>query len=411
MPPRPFLSLEVEFSDVMKRNSWILLSMILVVLAVGTALVGLSVTRTLARSRAEESARQVVSSQAEFVSYQRDSRSHIVRYFDASSQERWEVEVDRTSGLVRKYQTQKADQPGPEKTLLSDDELIAVVVREIPDASRIEVLRRDGPDSVLAEVSFSTSSCRGTFQLDPANGVVIARTVKFGKPLVIPTSSTSDSLDLLTLSEMIRLGEQRLPEAVLQDLDVVYVDGRFLAELDLYREGRKHILVLDALSGDEVSLESYADDWKEHGGWEPRMLEKPVLDIINWGSGSTSYEPAPEPVTSATPSISPQTTEMPSASPSASPSTGTSPTPTHAAPTPVPTTPAASSPHIISLARAKALVLSRLPEAVFEDVELEKDDGRLAYKGKAVRGTTEVDFELDAYTGIMVKWDVDTNED
>ena len=409
---------------------------IILVLISFLVLGGLEIIRAYTSKQAQNTALQYLPSTAAFVSYNDTDEIFVFRFFDASQQERSEIEVDKSSGDVRKIQTQKAAYVYPDSTALQDDALKEIIWKEVPDAAINNVTLHEQTDGTFTAITYTAEDSRGEYLIDPANGTVIARTVKYGRPVVIP-SSANEKIDLLSLAELKAIGNQKIPGAVFQDLDIAYDNGKFVAEIDMYTNGIKHVLVLDAGSGEELAYHSYTDDWKTYGSWEPRELETPLLDIVNLNSSlelTTSTGPdqtaVPSDVTDTDqtqPAAGETTAAIPSETTGTNPgsSSGLTPTPqitskptaaatspaATAAVTSAPTAPVNADPAVISLDRAKALVLSRLPDAVFDEIDLDEDDGRLLYKGKAISGQTEVDFEIDAYTGTFAKWDVDTNDD
>ena len=73
--------------------------------------------------------------------------------------------------------------------------------------------------------------------------------------------------------------------------------------------------------------------------------------------------------------------------------------------TPAPTAP---SNQMIGVDRAKEIAQGRLPGGRI--TELDEDDGRMIYEGEIETNTTEVEFEIDAYTGEVLKWDQEIND-
>ena len=59
----------------------------------------------------------------------------------------------------------------------------------------------------------------------------------------------------------------------------------------------------------------------------------------------------------------------------------------------------------IGVAKAKEIVLQKVPGATITKIELERDDGRVAYEGEAQKGKVEYEFDIDAYTGAILSWE------
>ncbi|MBE5766390.1 MAG: hypothetical protein E7335_04365 [Clostridiales bacterium] len=56
---------------------------------------------------------------------------------------------------------------------------------------------------------------------------------------------------------------------------------------------------------------------------------------------------------------------------------------------------------------AKAFVLAKVEDGRIVDFETDRDDGRTVYEGEVVSGKTQYDFEIDAETGALLKWEID----
>lgn len=65
--------------------------------------------------------------------------------------------------------------------------------------------------------------------------------------------------------------------------------------------------------------------------------------------------------------------------------------------------------HPMSMTEAKNLVLSKVPDASPQDVQLRQniDDGAPRYEGRTLTGTTYYEFEIDPDTGIILEWKAD----
>ncbi len=78
--------------------------------------------------------------------------------------------------------------------------------------------------------------------------------------------------------------------------------------------------------------------------------------------------------------------------------------------TQAPTTQAPAQSAMISVEQVKQIVSSQAPNATISKIELDNDDGRLIYEGEMKEGYLEYEFEVDAQTGAILKWDVEIDD-
>ena len=72
---------------------------------------------------------------------------------------------------------------------------------------------------------------------------------------------------------------------------------------------------------------------------------------------------------------------------------------------------AGSTSNLITAARAKEIALAKAPSGVtVVNAQLDGDDGRFVYELEILAGRTEYDFEINASTGSIIKWDVDYDD-
>ena len=122
--------------------------------------------------------------------------------------------------------------------------------------------------------------------------------------------------------------------------------------------------------------------------------------------------PAPTvPAVVATPAPTPQPTPVPTPVPTPKPTPAPTPRPTPG-PTPEPTHEPTPEPEPTMLSRSdiEALVLSRMPDAKVQKVELDDDDDAPSgwkYEVKFKDGKHKFEAEFDAYTGEVLQWEED----
>lgn len=65
----------------------------------------------------------------------------------------------------------------------------------------------------------------------------------------------------------------------------------------------------------------------------------------------------------------------------------------------------------MDLAKVESQMKSKYPNASFEKVELDVEEGKLVYSVSLREGNQEIELELDANTGTVLEEDVDLDND
>ena len=80
-------------------------------------------------------------------------------------------------------------------------------------------------------------------------------------------------------------------------------------------------------------------------------------------------------------------------------------------PQPTTTTPSTATGALIDEATAKLTAVNQVPGASTSDIyewKLDYDDGRWEYEGKIIYNQMEFEFTIDAATGAVIEWDVES---
>ena len=163
----------------------------------------------------------------------------------------------------------------------------------------------------------------------------------------------------------------------------------------------------------DVAVNSKSAD---HG----RVLREEVEALIDAKLSSLTAGAEEDPETAPPTDTIPVTTPPAATTPAVTTPAGTTPPPSTpagttpavpsqapSAPPPVSDPPAASG-QVLSWDQVQAIVTGRLPDAVFEEIQLDEDDDRLIYEVKFWDAAgEEYEAELDACTGEILKWERD----
>ncbi|MDD3867003.1 MAG: PepSY domain-containing protein, partial [Eubacteriales bacterium] len=160
-------------------------------------------------------------------------------------------------------------------------------------------------------------------------------------------------------------------------------DERLTIEVEMTREGWEFEVTIDAQTGDVLEIER-DDGTLQTQPTEPTTTRPATED-------DDDRDDDRDTTSSPTPSRSEETI-----------TSSTEPKATETQPAPA----------LIGADRAAKIVLAKIPGATFVDkIELERDDGRLYYEGEARLAGYEYEFEIDAYTGVIIDWDADEIDD
>lgn len=137
----------------------------------------------------------------------------------------------------------------------------------------------------------------------------------------------------------------KVPNSIITDIDLERAGNRYTYEIEMYKDGYEYDLIIDAQTEEELYFNSYADSWDDK-------------HKLHWNYEQYSdFNTQPE------------------------------------------------SSQNITLEKAKEIALAKVPDAKIKKLELDIDDGRAIYEGEMYKGNYEYEFEIDASTGKIIKWE------
>lgn len=128
---------------------------------------------------AEEIARKWVPAEAEHVATKVDSREYEVEFFNKTTQEKYEIEINLGTEAVTEVKTKVVNNRGSRIQNLDEIAAQNIVLREFPGASIRRVKLENDNGLLKYEVKFIAGSLRGEMEINPETGVIIERKVKY----------------------------------------------------------------------------------------------------------------------------------------------------------------------------------------------------------------------------------------
>ena len=229
-----------------------------------------------------------------------------------------------------------------------------------------EIALAKQPDGTIKEISFDFENGRAVyegellyngreyeFDIDAVSGDILKW--RDDGPMDPDDQPIPDDGAYIGLEKAKEIALQRLPGAQVLELKLDRDDGRVIYEGELATDTLEADFEIDALTGDILK-------WEE----EARR------------GSATQATQAPT-----------QATQAPSGNAS------------------TPTNPSAG---YLGLAQVQEIVLAKVPGGTIRDLEFDYEDGRPVYEGEVRQGRLEVDFEIDALTGHILKWETDYDD-
>ena len=424
---------DANMKKLMKNK--LVLVLVALVLVAGVAFAATAGASAVQLEKAKRTAQGMVPEGATLVEAKRDDDAYEVKFRDGETGETFEVEIRRADGTVKKVESEARDDEGSASVELTEAEIRELVLAQYPGATVESVTLETDDGLKVYEVRFRGEELRGTIALNPETGRVLERKVKYGSQIVIPVApeGTGDSA-YLTTAEAERIALETVPGGTVTDLDLEEERGAYIYEVEVRKDGQKHELEINAQTGEvtrhetealedgqaaaqpekkEIGLEKAKaialekvpgatvkelkldrDDGKYEGelrkdGMEYEFeIDAYTGKILKWQEEEDDDRPA--------------ATEKPAAT--------TKPTAT-AKPTVKPTATPKPEKQVIGRDAVKEILLAKVPGATIVELELDRDDGRRVYEGELRKGATEYDFKIDAYTGTILKWQVEKDDD
>lgn len=339
---------------------------VIFVFAVGAVFGTRAVVSAAGRQEAERTAREYVPSDSVLEFSERDDGMYQFQFYSESEGMVYEVEVSQKTGAVREIERKLRGGMGSVSVTLTEEQVKALVEERHPGAeiSAIQLGIDDGRYSY--EVYFRSDDLYGTLEFNAETGALLESKVKFGTPVVIPSESGSTSAETSFLKEEeIRAKvEAAYPGSRMAVLEMECEDGRYIYEAEFFFTGKKFEVVYDALNGELLSEKTKETNW---------IPEITTASASQPEASTTAPESTKDAENQGT-----ETTETP-----------------------------ASGREKIGNERAKEIALGKAEaeNAKITEMKLEREDGRLVYEGEMKDASYEYEFEIDAYTGVVLKWE------
>ncbi|HIV80289.1 MAG TPA: PepSY domain-containing protein [Candidatus Avanaerovorax faecigallinarum] len=305
-------------------------------------------TSGISKADAENTASGYVPQGAEYIKTEIDDGVYEVTYRDNGLGREYEVHVSRETGAIVGISMDSDRDHGGATAKLTAAQAEAAVKDEISGIASAKVYQEKDDDGIFYDVEFTASDFYGSAEVNAETGAVVEYTIRYGSPVVIPSTGSA--------SGNTQAGDDTAAKnetSAKDDNQAAASGGK--AESNTQSGSQSGTQSNSQSSAGSSSGQSSAGNSQSQSGSQ-QPAQKPSGGTSQSGGSSTSQ--------------------------------------------------------LISADKAKSIVLAKIGNnnAFIKELELDRDDGIYQYEGEAYYNGYEYDFEINASSGVIIKWEVDRED-
>lgn len=304
-------------------------------------------TSGISKADAENAASGYVPQGAEYIKTEKDGNVYEVTYRDNGLGREYEVDISRETGAIVGISMDSDRDYGGASAKLTAAQAEAAVKDEISGIVSAKVYQEKDDDGIFYDVEFTASDFYGSAEVNAETGAIVKYTIRYGSPVVIPSTGSA--------SGNTQAGDNTGAKGETSAKD----DNQAAASGSKTESNTQS----GSQSGSQSSSQSSAGSSSSQGS-------------AGSSQSQSGFQPAQKP------------------------SGGTS------------QSGGSSTSQLISADKAKSIVLAKIGNnsAFIKELELDRDDGIYQYEGEAYYNGYEYDFEINASSGVIIKWEVDRED-
>lgn len=257
--------------------------LIIAVIALGslgiTSLYAATSAPTL-KEKAIKKATQYVPANSKMLTAIEKGSYYEVKFYNKDTDEAYEVEVDHAAQAIEEFKSKKVNLRGSNTIKLDEEAAKKIVLNEYPNAEILSVTLDKDDWFQEYKIMIAHGNMRGEVEISPETGVILERDFErvsnIGAGNVgTGTIETSQSNTFMGIEKVKEITLKKIPGAAIIDIDLDADSGRYVYEVEAYKDGYEYELVLDAKTGKGIHLFKELDDWYEGGA----ALNQAVISI------------------------------------------------------------------------------------------------------------------------------------
>lgn len=221
-------------------------------------------TSAVTREAALKTAQALVPAGSVFSGIRLDDGKWEADFFDTVQQELYEIEIDAVNGQALSLESERVGAMGGGSIKVKEQDIRNKVLAEYPGAV-LDSVRLERDDGLWEyEVTFHSDKYRGEISLNPENGAVLERSLRYlnasAPQQTAQAGQASGTAAPVSADAAKALAMARVPGAVLKDFETDWEHGIQVYEGELYKDGWEYEFTINAATGAFLKWEADYDD-------------------------------------------------------------------------------------------------------------------------------------------------------
>lgn len=179
-----------------------------------------------------------------------DTYKYEFKFYNDDKMEEYKIEIEKTSQSIVSYKVELYDDIGSSRVNLNETKIKEIVLKEIPKAEILSV-ELDKDDLLKKyKVKFKVDSYYGKFEVNPETGVILEKEYKLNNEYEYNYNSNN----YITIYKVKEIALKEVTNGTITDIDIEYYNTKSVYEVEIKSNNNKYELVLDALTGEKISL-------------------------------------------------------------------------------------------------------------------------------------------------------------
>lgn len=191
-----------------------------------------------------------------------------VKFYNKDKDETYELEIDHATQQVKEFKSKKVSLRGSNTIKLNEEAIKKIVLKEYPNAEILSIAL--DKDDWLQEykINISHGNMVGELEINPETGTILKRDFEsVNKELIdaVGEKGIGNSLNkaFISIEKVQEITLAKIPDATITDINLDTDFGRYIYEVEAFKDGYEYELTLDAKTGKGISLFKDLEDWYE----------------------------------------------------------------------------------------------------------------------------------------------------